>query len=171
MDVGSGDAVFPDVVELVPGGLLGMPLASVRAYTPYTTIAEKLEAMVVLGEANSRTKDYYDLLQLPRSLGFDGATLVESIRRTFARRATRIPAEPLVGLADAFASDPLHASRWRAFLKKNRLRVAEADFLDVVASIRRFTQPVLDSARDDRPFREDWSAGGPWRKVRGTPDA
>lgn len=165
VDVGSGDAVFPEVVDLVPGGLLGMPLASVRAYTPYTTIAEKLEAMVVLGEANSRTKDYYDLLQLPRSLGFDGATLVESIRRTFARRATRIPAEPLVGLADAFASDPLHASRWPAFLRKNRLTVADADFLGIVESIRLFAQPVLDAARDGRPFREDWRAGGPWRKV------
>jgi len=88
VDVGQGDAVFPETVELVPGGLLGMPMASLRAYTPYTTVAEKLEAMVVLGDANSRTKDYYDLLQLPRGLAFDGPTLVESIRRTFARRAT-----------------------------------------------------------------------------------
>jgi hypothetical protein len=36
-------------------------MARVRAYTPYTTVAEKLEAMVVLGNANSRLKDYYDL--------------------------------------------------------------------------------------------------------------
>ena len=124
VDVGLGDAVFPKTVDLVPGGLLGMPMASVRAYTPYTTVAEKLEAMVVLGEANSRTKDYYDLVALPRALAFDGPTLVESIRRTFARRATRIPTEPLEGLADAFASQPLHANRWRGFLDKNRLTVA-----------------------------------------------
>ena len=99
-------------------------MASVRAYTPYTTVAEKLEAMVVLGEANSRTKDYWDLVALPQALAFDGPTLVESIRRTFARRATRIPTEPLEGLADAFASQPLHANRWRGFLDKNRLTVA-----------------------------------------------
>jgi len=111
-----------------------MPMASVRAYTPYTTMAEKLEAMVVLGDANSRTKDYYDLHQLPRALAFEGPTLVESIRRTFARRATRIPAEPIEGLADAFASDPLHARRWRAFLAKSRLKVPEADFVSVPAS-------------------------------------
>jgi hypothetical protein len=171
VDVGLGDAVFPETVELVPGGLLGMPMASVRAYTPYTTVAEKLEAMVVLGDANSRTKDYYDLLQLPRALAFDGPTLVESIRRTFARRATRIPAKPLEGLADAFASDPLHATRWLAFLQKNRLTVAEADLIGVVTSIRRFAQPILDAAREDRPFRQRWPMGGPWREEGRTPDA
>lgn len=162
LDVGLGDAVFPPPVEVVPGGLLGLPMASVRAYTPYTTVAEKLEAMVVLGEASSRTKDYYDLAMLPRALAFDGATLVESIRRTFARRSTRIPAEPLKGLADSFASDPLHSTRWRAFLAKNQLSAAEADLVGVVASIRRFAQPVLDAAREDRPFRRHWPKGGPW---------
>lgn len=171
VDVGLGDAVFPEPVEFVPGGLLGMPMASVRAYTPYTTVAEKLEAMVVLGDANSRTKDYYDLLQLPRALAFDGPTLVESIRQTFARRARRIPAEPLEGLTGAFASDPLHANRWRAFLGKNRLTVAEADLIAVVASIRRFAQPILDAAREDRPFRQHWPRGGPWRKEGGAADA
>jgi hypothetical protein len=163
VDVGLGDVVFPPTVELVPGGLLGLPMATVRAYTPYTMVAEKLEAIVVLGDANSRTKDYYDLFYVPRALAFDGPTLVESIRRTFARRATRIPTAPLDGLADAFASQPLHAGRWRGFLTKNRLQVQESDFADVVASIRSFAQPVLDAARDARPFRQHWPKGGPWR--------
>ena len=168
VDVGLGDDVFPPTVELVPGGLLGMPMASVRAYTPYTTMAEKLEAMVVLGDANSRTKDYYDLHQLPRALAFDGPILVESIRRTFARRATRIPVEPIEGLADAFASDPVHASRWRAFLAKSRLKVPEADFISVVECIRRFAQPVLDAAREDHPFDQHWPAGGSWNPNKDT---
>ena len=93
IDIGQGDTVFPPTEDVIPGGLLGLPMASVRAYTPYTAVAEKLEAMVVLGNANSRLKDYYDLATLPAKLAFDGAMLVESIRRTFARRATRIPDE------------------------------------------------------------------------------
>jgi hypothetical protein len=56
VDAGLGDAVFPPAEEVIPGGLLGFPMASVRAYTPYTTIAEKLEAVVVLGEANTRIR-------------------------------------------------------------------------------------------------------------------
>ncbi len=31
VDVGLGDAVYPPEVEIVPGGLLGLPVASVRA--------------------------------------------------------------------------------------------------------------------------------------------
>ncbi|MEK7370738.1 MAG: hypothetical protein AAB265_04705, partial [candidate division NC10 bacterium] len=103
--------------------------------------------------------------QLARALAFDGPTLVESIQRTFARRATRIPADPLEGLRDAFARDPLHATRWRAFLAKSRLHVTEAALFEVVASIRRFAQPALDAAREDRPFDHHWPADGSWRST------
>jgi hypothetical protein len=162
VDVGLGDAVYPPPVEVVPGELLGMPMARVRAYTPYTTVAEKLEAMVVLGDANSRTKDYYDLYQLPCTLAFDGPLLVQSIHRTFARRSTTIPATPIEGLSDAFARDPLHATRWSAFLAKGQLQVNATDFLDVVAEIRRFAQPLLDAVRDESVFDRHWPPGGPW---------
>ena len=163
VDVGLGDAVFPPEVEMVPGGLLEMPMASVRAYTPYSTLAEKLEAIVVLGNANSRTKDYYDLFELPRALRFDGAILAESIRRTFARRSTPIPTAPVDGLSDSFARDPLHAGRWRAFLGKGLLREAENNFERVVATIRNFADPVFDAVRTPHTFDRRWEPGGPWR--------
>ncbi len=163
VDVGLGDAIYPPEVELVPGGLLGLPVASVRAYTPYTAVAEKLEAIVVLGHANSRTKDYYDLFQLPRMLAFDGPVIVESVRRTFERRQCRIDAVPPEGLSDEFAEASLNARRWSAFLAKARLRDATADFRAVVAEIRGFAAPVLSAARDGLGFDQDWPAGGPWR--------
>lgn len=163
VDVGLGDVVFPPEVEMVPGGLLGMPMASVRAYTPYSTLAEKLEAVAVLGNANSRTKDYYDLFELPRAFALDGAILAESIRRTFARRVTPLPPTSMEGLSDAFARDPLHSGRWRAFLDKGRLGEAEGDFLKVVAFIRDFATPVMDAVRTQSPFDRKWVAGGPWR--------
>jgi len=163
VDVGLGDAVYPPDVEIVPGGLLGMPMASVRAYTPYTTVAEKLEAMVVLGEANSRTKDYYDLFYLPRALAFSGTTLVEAIRRTFARRATVIPVLPPEGMTDDFARETLHSKRWQAFLAKGQIQVAAPEFVSVVAAIRQFAEPALDAARDRHSFDQSWGPGGPWR--------
>lgn len=167
IDVGLGDAVFPPSQELVPGGLLGFPMASVRAYTPYTTISEKLEAVVVLGEANSRIKDYYDLEMLPRTLAFDGAVLVESVSRTFARRQTPIPSAPLEGLSDGFARSALAAARWRGFLRKGGLTSASQELVEAVAGIRRFAEPVLDAARDGHPFVKHWPPGGPWRSHEG----
>lgn len=139
-----------------------MPMSLVHAYTPYTTIAEKLEAMVVLGEATTRLKDYYDLLALPRALAFDGPILVEAIRRTFARRERSIPADPLDGLTDSFGRSATHAGRWRAFLDKNQIANTEEDLIQVVAAIRRFAQPALDAARDHGSFEKRWTPGGPW---------
>ena len=167
VDAGLGDAVFPPAEEVIPGGLLGFPMASVRAYTPYTTISEKLEAVVVLGEANTRIKDYYDLALLPRTLAFDGPTLVESIHRTFERRATVIPLTPLDGLSDAFARHPLNAGRWRAFLETGGLTAASPELREIATGIRRFAQPVLDAARERRSTITHWPPGGPWRMSPG----
>jgi hypothetical protein len=163
IDVGLGDDVFPPAEEIVPGGMLDFPMASLRAYTPPTTIAEKLEALVVLGEANSRLKDYYDLVMLPRTLGFDGATLVEAVDRTFARRATTIPGGRLDGLSDAYARAPINRSRWRAFLDKGGLTTVGTDLEQVVVEIRRFLEPVLAALREHHSFDARWPPGGPWR--------
>lgn len=162
IDVGLGDEVFPPAEEIVPGGMLGFPMASLRAYTPPTTIAEKLETLVVLGAANSRLKDYYDLAMLPRMLEFDGATLVEAIDRTFACRGTTIPGGRLDGLSDAYAKAPLHRARWRALLDKGGITM-EVDLEQIVAEIRCFAEPVLAAVRERRGFDGRWPPGGPWR--------
>lgn len=163
IDVGLGDSVYPPPVEITPAGLLEFPVASIRAYTPYTAVAEKLEAVVAHGDANSRTKDYYDLFHLPLALEFDGAILVESLERTFARRATAIPLLPLPGLSDEFARARLQVTRWAAFLEKGRIAGSEPDFVSVIHGIRRFAEPILDAARDGRSFKLKWESGGPWR--------
>jgi hypothetical protein len=164
VDVGLGDAVYPPTEEVPSGSLLGLPVASLRAYTPYTTIAEKLEAVAVLGNANSRIKDYYDLALLPRTLTFDGALLAEAIRRTFARRSTPIPEGVPDGLSDAFAQTPVNASRWRGFLDKGRLLESERpDLEQVVKEIRAFALPALKAASAANSFGAHWPPGGPWK--------
>jgi hypothetical protein len=55
--IGLGDSIYPPAVEIAPGGLLGLPMAQVRAYMPYRAVAEKLLAIVERGEENSRQKD------------------------------------------------------------------------------------------------------------------
>ena len=164
VDVGLGDAVYPPAGEIPSGSLLGLPKANVRAYTPYTTLAEKLEAVVVLGEANSRIKDYYDLALLPRTLALDGSLLAEAIRRTFARRSTPLPEGIPGGLNDAFARAPLNASRWKGFLERAHLLEPERPgFEQIVREIRTFALPVLEAARRANPYDAHWPAGGPWR--------
>jgi Nucleotidyl transferase AbiEii toxin, Type IV TA system len=61
VDVGVGDAVFPDPNWIEYPSLLDFPKPRLRAYSPETTIAEKLHAMVDLGTKNSRMRDFRDL--------------------------------------------------------------------------------------------------------------
>jgi hypothetical protein len=47
--------------------------------------------MVLLGIANSRMKDFYDLCTIAESLSFDLPALARSVRVTFERRRTAVP--------------------------------------------------------------------------------
>jgi len=122
IDVGFGDAVTPEPTEVsFPLLLPENPAPSIKAYPKETVIAEKLEAIVSLGMANSRMKDYFDLFTLlgESDLGLDSVAL--AIRRTFERRKTPFPRIMPIGLTDEFASDQTKITQWKAFLAKNKL--------------------------------------------------
>jgi hypothetical protein len=106
VDVGAGDAVVPPPELQEFPGLLDLPRATLRMYRPETAIAEKTEAMVQLGHANSRMKDFFDIHALAMTRAFDGETLRHAMAATFARRGTEIPTvRPAVGPSRAAASD------------------------------------------------------------------
>ena len=71
--------------------LLASPVPHLRACPRETVVAEKYQALVNLGMANTRMKDFYDLWFIARRFGFDGTTLSKAINNTFARRATPLP--------------------------------------------------------------------------------
>jgi len=134
VDIGFGDAVEPGVEDIELPVLLGMPPPRLRAYASETVIAEKLHAMVVLGRANSRMKDYYDIWMLTGAFEIDPERLRRAITATFARRVTAIPAELPDGLADAFAADPGKQRQWDAFARN--LAVTPPDLGVVVSELR-----------------------------------
>jgi len=65
IDLGFGDKITPGPEQIAFPSLLGQEVARLSAYPKETVIAEKLEAMVSLGEANSRMKDFYDTIFYP----------------------------------------------------------------------------------------------------------
>lgn len=162
-DVGFGDAVTPGPEEIVFPGLPDFPSAKLRAYSKYTVIAEKTEAMVLLGDQNSRMKDFYDLWILAETQPFEGSVLAEAIAATFGRRETALPADVPVALADSFLRSPLTQTRWKTFVGKNLLQDA-VEFGTVIDALRSFLLPPLAAVRSARPFDEVWKPGGPWRK-------
>ena len=92
-----------------------------RAYPPYTVIAEKLHAIALLGMANSRLKDYFDLSLLLERETLDTDMLAQAIQATFERRGMPVPVAAPTGLTDEFAYDSSRQSLWLAFLRKNEL--------------------------------------------------
>lgn len=145
-DVGFGDAVNPAAEEVeYPTLLPGSPVPRLRVYPRETVFAEKLEAIAKLGLANSRMKDYYDLLALARENAMDETSLAQAIAATFALRDTPLPASLPVGLTDAFAHDSMKQTQWQAFLRKNRL--AAPDLGEVIAELAVFSQTPLTRAR------------------------
>lgn len=135
VDVGYGDAVTPAAeTVLFPVVLDDMPPAKLRAYPVYTVVAEKYQAIVVLGMANTRMKDYFDLWFLARHAKIDRTTLAQAIKATFDRRKTSVPTSVPLGLSTAFAADPVKRQQWNAFLSKNKL--SAADLMEVIDILR-----------------------------------
>jgi hypothetical protein len=105
VDVGFGDVVTPGPADITYPTLLEHPAPELLGYTPETSIAEKLEAMVTLDVANSRMKDFFDIALLVRTRSFSGSVLARAVSATFRRRGTPIPEATPVALTRVFVED------------------------------------------------------------------
>jgi hypothetical protein len=163
IDMGLGDAVWPEPQTCSYPTLLDFAAPEVLAYPREAVVAEKFEAMVVLGDRNSRIKDFFDLHFLATHFAFDRATLAEAVRRTFERRHTPISADEPIGLTQAYWENPSRPAQVRAFARRARLVVPEAFATECVRVIGTFLSPVLDDLRSARSRAATWNPGGPWR--------
>ena len=150
IDVGFGDAVTPEPQTVwFPALLQGFTSPKLRVYPVYTVIAEKYHAMVILELANSRMKDFYDLLVIAQRTDLQGDTLAQAIAATFKRRATALPTERPLALTSAFHQDAAKQLQWKAFAGKNRLPVDALE--QVVILLEKLlwhpTQAALEQAK------------------------
>ncbi len=157
-DVGSGDAVVPPAEEIDYPTLLDMPAPRFRAYSRYTVVAEKFSAMVELGMANSRVRDYYDIWALAQDFEFDSDILRSAIDATFGRRNAKTPTGSPGGLSDAYASAA--QSYWSPFLRRSVPTERALTLGEVVAGIRAFLDPVLSGQSGGQA----WRPGKGWQK-------
>ena len=145
IDIGFGDAIEPGIEEVNLPVLLDLPQPRLRVYARETVIAEKFQAMVMLGLANSRMKDFYDVWTLSRSYDFDEDRLSRAIAATFERRGTAIPFEAPVALTQTFATDVGKQRQWAAFVRDLAIEIPV--FEAVVADLAGFLMPYARHAR------------------------
>ena len=161
VDVGFGDAITPEAATIDYPTLLESPAPQLRAYPRETVVAEKLEAMVRLGMANSRLKDFYDLFVLARDFDFDGESLVRAIRATFERRKTPLPVVLPVALTKDFAEDPMKKSQWSGFVRKSGVEAADS-LTETIEAVALFVGNPLMAASGGTAYVARWHAPGPW---------
>ncbi len=119
VDVGFGDVVTPGVVEAEFPTLLEFPAPRLRTYPRETVVAEKFEAVVRLGLANTRMKDFHDLWVLATTFPFGGDSLAAALAATFHRRGSALALEPPLALRPAFAADAEKQAQWLAFSRRD----------------------------------------------------
>ena len=158
IDVGFGDAVTPEPVSVVfPVILDDLAAPRLRVYPVYTVIAEKFHAMTVLGSANSRMKDFYDIAVIAQRTELDGATLAKAIAATFSRRNTPLPGQPPVALTRDFSEDATKQLQWQAFLNKGRLPAAT--LTEAVTLLNTLLWPATEVAATRSAATAVWKPG------------
>ena len=165
VDIGYGDVVTPAIERIDLPSYLGLPPAALRAYPKETVIAEKTEAMVKFGIANSRMKDFFDNKWLSDHYQFDGKVLSQAIKATFERRNTQLPNETPVALSSDCFADTAKRTQWNAFARK--LNPPSTDtFHDVGERVIAFLLPPLLAARTTS-FNQKWVIEKGWSDLDG----
>jgi hypothetical protein len=160
VDVGFGDAITPEATVVDFLALLDFPAPRLRAHPRETVVAEKLEAMVRLGMANSRMMDFCDIAVLARGFDFDGDLLTRAVRATFERRKTPLPTTTPVTLTTMFTDDPTKKTRWSGFVRKAGVDDA-GSLAETVTTVAAFAEKPLSAAAGGPSLRATWHAPGP----------
>lgn len=157
VDIGFGDSVEPGLETIDYPSLLDLPRPKLRAYAPETVIAEKFQAMVALGLANSRMKDFYDIWMLSKLFHFNPDRLARAIKATFARRDTSIPIEMPAALTAVFAGDSLKQRLWTTFIAD--LDLAPKQLQTITDDLADFLMNAADRARHPDQEPQEKSGG------------
>ena len=164
-DIGFDDIVTPEPEDVEYPTLLGSQAPLLRVYPSETVVAEKFQALVNLGMANTRMKDFYDLWVIANRFDFDGATFSQAINNTFARRETPLPGQTPSGLSAEFYGDEPKNRQWYAFLRKGMLPSTSTPLLleEACQLIETFLMPPTIALKNGRAFTGQWQPGGPWK--------
>ena len=155
IDIGFGDVIYPDAVEMEFPVILDMEAPKVNAYSLESSIAEKLEAIVKNGFLNSRYKDFYDIYVLSKKYPFNYEKLNNAVTETFTNRKTPITMET-AAFSNEFLSDSMHQTRWNSFLKKKKAMIP-VSMNDAMTRIKTFVTPLL--TQNSVPVTE-WDPNG-----------
>lgn len=140
IDIGFGDVIYPKAIKMDYPVILDLEAPNLNVYSIESAVAEKLEAIVSLGLATSRMKDFYDIHFFASSKEFNLVLLHNAIRETFNKRKTSLEKRVSV-YEDNFKHDKNLQQLWSAFVKKRNLN-ANPNLAVVITRIQQFIEPA-----------------------------
>ena len=155
IDVGFGDIIYPDRIQMEFPVLLDMDVPYVNAYSIYSVIAAKFEAIVSLGKFNSRYKDFYDIFAISNEFALNGKELQAAVIETFNHRNTDF--SNIVAFDEVFINDSSVTSRWKSFVKKKQVN-QKINFSTVINQNKLLLLPIVDSIQKNESFDKHWDS-------------
>lgn len=154
IDIGFGDIVIPNPMEMTFPTLLEANTPQIMAYSKESIIAEKFQAMVLLNVYNSRMKDFYDIYDMINKNEFEYSNLINAIKETFIKRETNINMYSSIFTSE-FMNDTERNKMWNNFLK--RIGVTNnIIYSDVMKILEKFLRPVCKGIIDNTVQNSIW---------------
>jgi hypothetical protein len=162
IDIGFGDAVYPEPEFTSFPVLLPMDAPLIRAYPREAAIAERFNAMVLLDIRNSRMKDFYDIWFMANTWTFEMAPLRSAILASFERRGVAIPQDVPFALTAEFLNDSQKKQQWSAFVGRLYPGTKAPSLKEVGTLLRDFLLPCIFSVPPSGSDTRRWAPSLPW---------
>ena len=159
IDISFRDVIFPEPIEkMVFPCILDFPAPKLWCYSLESIVAEKFEALMKLGDWNSRMKDFYDLWILSQEYNFEGHRLSKAIDLTFKNRGTSLKQE-IMAFKQEFIKKK--EKEWSAFVKT--LNQEDSPSLsNIIEALKLFLLPIVKALTTKKFLPKYWKAPGPW---------
>jgi predicted nucleotidyltransferase component of viral defense system len=144
--------------------LLDMAGPRLRVYPLESFVADKFEAMVDLGLANSRLKDFYDVYVVSELFDVEGERMARAIAVAFRSRQTPLPEGVPQGLSVEFAKEK--GGLWWQFVQRVGDDEVPIELQEVMERLRGFLLPPAEAARSAAAFGYHWQ-DGKWKGTGG----
>ena len=142
IDIGYGDKIVFEPEKIEFPVILDFEAPLLRVYSLESAIAEKFQAIVSLGLASSRMKDYYDILFLATNKTFKMEELSVALISTFTKRRTDINDSRNI-FQDDFKTNADLNIMWRAFTRKRKLS-EDSEFPTMIDRLQQFLLPCIE---------------------------
>lgn len=155
IDIGFGDVVYPQAVQMEYPVILDLEAPVLNVYSIESAVAEKFEAVVSLGLATSRMKDFYDIHFFASNKKFDLVFLHNAITETFKNRETSLE-KRLSVQGNKYKTDKNLQMLWTAFLKKRNL-TANTNLAEIITNIQLFIEPACVEVTETKSWNsKEW---------------